>query len=63
HQKQKEAIRAVIRLPHLWESRQIMVSASLGIATYPENGQSLSELLKCSDQALYAEKSKRQRAG
>lgn len=63
HEAQKEAIRAVIGLPYHWESQQITVSASLGMATYPENGISLSDLLKCSDQALYAEKSQMRRAG
>ncbi len=65
YEAQREAIRVAISLPHQWEGQQITVSASLGMATYPRDGASLSELLKHSDQALYAEKAKtlRRRVG
>lgn len=63
NQAQQDAIRAAIRLPYYWEDQQIIVSASMGTATFPENGRTLTELLKDSDKALYAEKSKMRRAG
>ena len=56
--EQKEAIRKVISLPYQWEGKQVRISASLGQASYPEHGASLSELLKYSDIALYEEKAR-----
>ena len=53
---QKEAIRTVLALPYIWEEYQIMISASLGVASYPDDGRSLSDLMKHSDSELYMEK-------
>jgi len=39
------------------ESQKVFVSASIGIAQYPLNGESFDELLKLADQALYEAKS------
>lgn len=63
YDEQKEAIRKVISLPYQWEGKQVRISASLGQASYPEHGASLSELLKYSDIALYEEKALARAAG
>jgi diguanylate cyclase (GGDEF)-like protein/PAS domain S-box-containing protein len=39
------------------DGHQVFVSASIGIALYPQNGESFDELLKLADQALYEAKS------
>ena len=62
HDDLMEAIRATLALPYQWEDHQILISASLGIAIYPKEGVSLSELLNFADQALYTEKSKLRKA-
>jgi diguanylate cyclase (GGDEF)-like protein len=39
-------------------NREIKVTVSMGIATYPQHGEDLSELIKIADEALYASKQK-----
>jgi len=36
----------------------IHITVSCGVATFPDNGQTLTELLGCADQALFKSKSK-----
>ena len=49
------AERIVTRLatPMIIENQEITISASLGIALYPEDGESVDELLKNADAAMY----------
>jgi len=42
--------------PVLFENQQIFISGSIGIAVYPDNGDSLDELLKNADKAMYQAK-------
>ena len=62
HHDLKDAMRVTLSLPYQWEGHQINISASLGMASYPKDGISLSALLKVADQALYKEKSETRRA-
>jgi diguanylate cyclase (GGDEF)-like protein len=50
------AIRKVLALPYAVENELASLSASIGVACYPDNGRSLDALLKSADRALYAEK-------
>ena len=45
-----------IRALHTIEGREIRISASIGVAFYPQNGRTLENLLICADQAMYAAK-------
>lgn len=63
HFSQKESAQVVAEniLESFWDtfdlgSRQIMLTASIGIAIYPFDGESLSELLKNADTAMYLSK-------
>ncbi|ESP94990.1 putative bifunctional diguanylate cyclase/phosphodiesterase [Pseudoalteromonas luteoviolacea] len=38
------------------DGHQLFVTGSLGIATYPENGETAYDLIKCADTAMYAVK-------
>lgn len=40
------------------ESGNYKISASIGVAIFPDNGDSFGELYKCADKALYASKHK-----
>jgi diguanylate cyclase (GGDEF)-like protein len=40
------------------EDQKVFVTVSLGIALYPQNGESFDELLKLADQAMYESKAK-----
>ena len=58
-----EALRAVsdrvlgaFSEPFFLDSHEVFVSASLGIAVYPEAGESSEELLRAADSAMYAAK-------
>ena len=56
--RRAEQLRDEIRDLHVSYSGQLLgsVSASLGIAAFPEHGQSSEELLASADRALYAAK-------
>lgn len=41
------------RTPFLYEGAELTVSASIGISTFPENGESSPELLRSADAAMY----------
>lgn len=51
-----EKVRLAIRQPCLIETHSIAVSASIGIALYPEDGFDMLELSKHADQAMYRAK-------
>ncbi|GGB89346.1 GGDEF domain-containing protein [Marinobacterium zhoushanense] len=63
HFSQKESVQVVAAniLESFWDTfdlggREIMLTASIGIAIYPFDGDSLSELLKSADTAMYLSK-------
>ena len=49
-------LREKIRALRTIEGREISVSASIGLAFYPQQGRTLETLLICADQAMYAAK-------
>lgn len=55
-EKVAEKIREAIAQPFDIEGHRLEVSASIGLALYPDHGQSLMELAKKADQAMYAAK-------
>jgi diguanylate cyclase (GGDEF)-like protein/PAS domain S-box-containing protein len=46
-----------LRQPFVLGEQAVHVSASIGIAMYPQHGQSLEDLLRCADKAMYHMKS------
>lgn len=57
-----ERLRDRIRSLRLVEGREVGISASIGVAFYPDQGRTLEGLLICADQAMYEAK-RRARAG
>jgi len=53
-----EAILAAIRRPFSLGEISVDVSASIGVAMYPEHGNSAATLLRCADVAMYKAKSR-----
>lgn len=53
-----ERIVAFIREPLEWQGNNLTVSANVGIAVYPEDGESLEKLLRRADFAMYRAKKK-----
>ena len=51
-------IRELMRRPFLLEGRELVLTASIGIAVYPEDGEDASSLLKHADTAMYHAKDK-----
>jgi len=51
-----ESIIASLNNPFYIEDNTLFISASIGIAVYPEDGKDISSLLKSADQALYKSK-------
>ncbi len=51
-----ESILALVSAPLPWGDHQLRVSASIGIALYPEDGDSADELLTRADNAMYGAK-------
>jgi diguanylate cyclase (GGDEF)-like protein len=51
-----EGLLSVIRLPLDAQGRELYITASLGIARYPEDANDPEELLKCADIAMYQAK-------
>lgn len=47
-----------IRRPYMISDRKIQISASIGMAIYPNDGRSAETLIKKADQAMYAAKAK-----
>src|SRR4029077_10729365 len=47
---------AILGRPFTVEGRTLAVSASIGIARYPDDGRDFTELLKHADAAMYAAK-------
>ncbi|MDX1267023.1 MAG: GGDEF domain-containing protein, partial [Oceanisphaera sp.] len=48
-----ESILELLSAPLPWEEHQLQVSASIGIALYPQDGDSADELLSRADDAMY----------
>lgn len=55
-QRITQAICKAVELPLLWKGHQIKVSASLGVAWYPEDGELLDELMFKADTAMFQSK-------
>ncbi|WP_298722431.1 bifunctional diguanylate cyclase/phosphodiesterase [uncultured Oceanisphaera sp.] len=51
-----ESILALLSAPLSWGEHQLQVSASIGIAVYPQDGDSADELLSRADNAMYGAK-------
>lgn len=51
-----EALLRVFREPFRIDGRELVLTVSIGIATYPENGDSASDLLRNADTAMYQAK-------
>jgi len=65
HFSRREAVQVVAESilesfwkPFILDSREIMLTVSIGIAIYPGDGDSLSELLKNADTAMYLSKAR-----
>ena len=43
-------------MPIVWNDRQCMVSASIGIALYPADGEEVDRLMRQADAAMYKAK-------
>lgn len=54
-----EKIVAAIREPVLLEGQQLQISASIGIAMCPQDGEDLQTLVACADAAMYGKKKSR----
>ncbi|MFZ1625197.1 MAG: GGDEF domain-containing protein [Gammaproteobacteria bacterium] len=54
-------VRARIATPLRWRGHQLRVTASVGIAVYPEDGNSASDLFEKADASMYAAKSSAER--
>ena len=52
-------LRAAIERPVAWHEYHVTVSASIGVALFPENGRTADALLQAADAAMYAEKRRR----
>lgn len=53
-----ERIRKTIAAPITIKSHKILISASIGISLYPQNGKDLNTLIRLADKALYEVKEK-----
>ena len=54
-------IREAVETPCEFKGNELVVGASLGLALYPEQGETLDTLLRHADAAMYQDKSERQR--
>ena len=52
-----QTITSAITVPIRIEDKQIYMSASIGVATYPHSGRTAAELIRCAEIAMYAAKS------
>ncbi|WP_112480436.1 GGDEF domain-containing protein [Vibrio variabilis] len=48
-----QKLQAVIRLPVTFESTQLRIDCSIGIARFPDDGVEIKSLLSCADTAMY----------
>lgn len=48
-----EKLKTALTRPTLIDHQAVIASASMGVATYPLNGKSPEELIKCADSAMY----------
>ncbi len=46
----------MLSMPYEISGQQVSISASVGAATYPQDGQEISDLLKSADHILYKDK-------
>jgi diguanylate cyclase (GGDEF)-like protein len=53
-----EKIRCALRAPYSIEGREISISATIGIAIYPDHGKEITELVGHADMAMYRAKEK-----
>lgn len=53
----ERVVRAVARLPFAFDGRSLRITASLGIAVFPDHGGNLAELVAAADLAMYHAKS------
>ena len=53
-----QRIRALVRQPFTLEGREVVLTASIGIAVYPDDGACANTLLKTADTAMYHAKEK-----
>lgn len=51
-----EKILAAFQNPFLVDGRKVLLTASIGISIYPEDGETPADLLKCGDVAMYGAK-------
>jgi diguanylate cyclase (GGDEF)-like protein len=49
---------ASVALPYVLDQSQAVITASIGVVTYPEAGSDLETLMRCADEAMYAAKEK-----
>lgn len=54
-----EKVRAAISAPFEIKDTKLTMSASIGVAVYPEDGEDKGELMRCADAGMYAEKRRR----
>ncbi|GAB5489172.1 MAG: hypothetical protein Pars2KO_27420 [Parasphingorhabdus sp.] len=54
--EQRSAIKAILSMPYEVEGNEVIISASVGAARYPEDGLQIPELLKSADKVLYQDK-------
>ncbi len=52
----ERVVRAIARLPLIFEDRPLRVTVSLGIALYPQHGSTIEELIAHADTAMYQAK-------
>ena len=49
-------LQSAINLPVEWNSVSLAISASIGVALFPEDATSLENLIRCADEAMYQSK-------
>lgn len=57
-EKVAQTILGLLEQPFHLGGEEIYISGSIGIAVYPDDAQSVDELFKCADQAMYVSKEK-----
>lgn len=53
---QAREIICTLSQPHIWENTSLSVSATIGIANFPEHSKTDSTLIQCADTAMYHQK-------
>jgi diguanylate cyclase (GGDEF)-like protein len=54
-----DKVGAAVTEPILWKGTVLRVTASIGLACYPEDGHDAASLLQRADESMYAEKARR----